>query len=141
MTGFAAGAGKGLPAIVATYPTDLPVETLPSIVPAKAADATTRTNKSVNSKRRVIRIPFERLIFMKLVLVRELKAQHQCVGMERVYCHRQAGDRVCYKRDRLPRPELVLRYCLDIGVNQELYRRRNAIAGYAGRTVERRPRK
>src|SRR3974377_1662732 len=59
MTGFAAGAGKVLPAMVSTYTTDLPVETLPSIVPAKAADATTRTNKSVSSKRRVIRVPFD----------------------------------------------------------------------------------
>ena len=73
-------------------------------------------------------------------LVREVQTDHSRVGVERIECHRHSSHRIVSYDHGLRRPELVLKRCFDIRVNQKLHGRSKAIASGAECCVEGRSR-
>src|SRR5664280_280626 len=69
-------------------------------------------------------------------LVGKSQTKDERIGMERIQCDRQAGQRIGGNHDRLLWTELILKRCLDVGVNEKLHRRGDAVPGRAKRPVE-----
>src|SRR5664280_3445630 len=69
-------------------------------------------------------------------LVGKRQTKDERIGMERIQCDRQAGQRIGGNHDRLLRTELILKRGLDVGVDEELHRRGDAVPGRAKRPVE-----
>src|SRR5664279_693747 len=102
------GAGNVLPAMVSTYTTELPEDTFPSMVPAAATTAMATINEAVDTKRRVINIPFSPVeLSVRLSLVGEIQTNYGRVGVERIECHRQSSLRIVGDNHGLRRAELI----------------------------------
>src|SRR6516162_5523377 len=69
-------------------------------------------------------------------LVSKFDSEYECIGVERVHCHRKASERIGSDHHRLRRAELIFSDYLDVRVNKELHGGSDAVTCHIGGAIE-----